>query len=183
MGGSHAYPEKLFECAEIACENGADNLSCESVGGKEFADYAVTTGDIVAFLFGVGYLGSIDMTYIWSEFSEIAKKNKAVAGGDTNCSGANVRTSASLEETPTAPEPTFPCSWPEDSSTTMSRRPSPPSPGASPPPGPWLLGRPVPSVPTRTADTRESSAKPSPESPPPRRVRTASAPTATFRVT
>ena len=34
MGGSHAYPEKLFECAEIACENGADNLSCESVGGK-----------------------------------------------------------------------------------------------------------------------------------------------------
>ena len=41
MGGSHAYPEKLFECAEIACENGADNLSCESVGGKEFADYAV----------------------------------------------------------------------------------------------------------------------------------------------
>ena len=76
MGGSHAYPEKLFECAEIACENGADNLSCESVGGKEFADYAVTNGDIVAFLFGVGYLGSIDMTYIWSEFSEIAKKNK-----------------------------------------------------------------------------------------------------------
>ena len=90
MGGSHAYPEKLFECAEIACENGADNLSCESVGGKEFADYAVTNGDIVAFLFGVGYLGAIDMTYIWSEFSEIAKKNKCVAGGDTNCSGANV---------------------------------------------------------------------------------------------
>ena len=83
MGGSHAYPEKLFECAEIACENGADNLSCESVGGKEFADYAVTNGDIVGFLFGVGYLGSIDMTYIWQEFSEIAKKNKCVAGGDT----------------------------------------------------------------------------------------------------
>ena len=90
MGGSHAYPEKLFECAEIACENGGDNLSCESVGGKEFADYAVTNGDIVAFLFGVGYLGSIDMTYIWEEFANIAKKHKAVAGGDTNCSGANV---------------------------------------------------------------------------------------------
>ena len=39
MGG-RSYPEKLFECAEIACENGADNLSCETVGGKEFADYA-----------------------------------------------------------------------------------------------------------------------------------------------
>jgi methanol--5-hydroxybenzimidazolylcobamide Co-methyltransferase len=90
MDESHQYPEKLFECAEIACENGADNLSCETVGGKEFADYAVTNGDIVAFLFGVGYLGSIDMTYVWQEFSEIAKRNRCVAGGDTNCSGANV---------------------------------------------------------------------------------------------
>ena len=89
MGG-RSYPEKLFECAEIACENGADNLSCETVGGKEFADYAVTNGDITAFLFGVGYLGSLDMTYVWSEFSEIAKKNKCIPGGDTNCSGANV---------------------------------------------------------------------------------------------
>ncbi|MBR6203586.1 MAG: methanol--corrinoid methyltransferase [Candidatus Methanomethylophilaceae archaeon] len=90
MDAAHQYPEKLFECAEIACENGADNLSCETVGGKEFADYAVTNGDIIAFLFGVGYLGSIDMTYVWQEFSEIAKKNMCVAGGDTNCSGANV---------------------------------------------------------------------------------------------
>jgi len=86
----HAYPEKLFECAEIACENGADNLSCETVGGKEFADYAVTNGNIVAFLFGVGYLGTIDMTYVWQEFAAIAKKHKCIAGGDTNCSGANV---------------------------------------------------------------------------------------------
>ena len=90
MGGSHAYPEALFKAAEIACENGADVLSCETMGGKELADYAVTNGDITAFLFGVGYLGSLDMTYVWQEFSEIAKKNKAVAGGDTNCSGANV---------------------------------------------------------------------------------------------
>ena len=89
MGG-RSYPEKLFECAEIACENGTDVLSCETVGGKEFADYAVTNGDITAFLFGVGYLGSIDMEFVWSEFVDIAKKNKAVAGGDTNCSGANV---------------------------------------------------------------------------------------------
>jgi methanol--5-hydroxybenzimidazolylcobamide Co-methyltransferase len=89
MGG-RSYPEKLFECAEIACENGADNLSCETVGGKEFADYAVTNGDITAFLYGVGYLGSLDMTYVWQEFANIANKNKAVAGGDTNCSGANV---------------------------------------------------------------------------------------------
>ncbi len=90
MDDAHGYPEKLFECADIACENGADNLSCETVGGKEFADYAVTNGDIIAFLFGVGYLGTIDMTYVWQEFADIAKRNRCIAGGDTNCSGANV---------------------------------------------------------------------------------------------
>ncbi|NLU46307.1 MAG: methanol--corrinoid methyltransferase [Euryarchaeota archaeon] len=89
MDAERTYPEKFFACAEIACENGADNLSCESVGGKELSDYAVTNGDIVAFLFGVGYLGTIDMTYIWSEFVDVAKRNKVVAGGDTNCAGAN----------------------------------------------------------------------------------------------
>ncbi len=86
----HQYAPKLFECAEYACENGASVFSVESVGGKEFADYAVTNGDIVAFLFGVGYLGAIDMTYIWSEFADICKKHKTICGGDTNCSGANV---------------------------------------------------------------------------------------------
>jgi Methanol-cobalamin methyltransferase B subunit. len=87
---AHAYPEKLFECAEIACENGADVLSCETMGGKELADYAVTNGDITAFLFGVGYLGAMDMGYVWQQFVDIAKKHGAIAGGDTNCSGANV---------------------------------------------------------------------------------------------
>ena len=90
MDSVHAYPEKFFECCDYACENGADNLSVESVGGKEFADYAVTHGDIVAFLFGVGYLGSIDMDYIWNQMVDIAKRNRTVPGGDTDCSGANV---------------------------------------------------------------------------------------------
>ena len=90
MDSVHAYPEKCFECCDYACENGADNLSVESVGGKEFADYAVTHGDIVAFLFGVGYLGSIDMDYIWTQMVDIAKRNRTVPGGDTDCSGANV---------------------------------------------------------------------------------------------
>ena len=89
MGGKHSYPEHLFQCAEVACENGADVLSCETLGGKELGDYATTNGDIVAFLFGIGYLGSIDMEYVWKEFVNIAKKNKTIAGGDTNCSGAN----------------------------------------------------------------------------------------------
>ena len=90
MGGSHSYPEALFKAAEIACENGADVLSCETMGGKELADYAVTNGDITAFLFGVGYLGSIDMDYIWTQMVDIAKRNRTVPGGDTDCSGANV---------------------------------------------------------------------------------------------
>lgn len=85
-----SLPELLFENAEVACENGADVLSVESVGGKELADYAVTNGDIVAFLFGVGYLGTLDMTYIWQEFVDICRKHKTIPGGDTDCSGANV---------------------------------------------------------------------------------------------
>jgi methanol--5-hydroxybenzimidazolylcobamide Co-methyltransferase len=88
--GKHLYPEALFECAEVACENGADVLACETMGGKELADYAITSQDITAFLYGVGYLGAIDMEFVWSEFVSIAKKNKTIAGGDTNCSGANV---------------------------------------------------------------------------------------------
>lgn len=84
------YPELLIEAAETACENGADVLSCETVGGKELADYGITNGDITACLFGIGYLGSLDMTWIWQQFVDIAKKNKVIAGGDTNCSGANV---------------------------------------------------------------------------------------------
>lgn len=90
MDKKFGYPEKFIECCENAFENGADVLSVESVGGKEFADYAVTHGDITAFLFGVGYLGSIDMEHIWTEMVSIAKKNKVIPGGDTNCSGANV---------------------------------------------------------------------------------------------
>ena len=89
MDKKNGSPELLFESAEIACENGADVFSVESMGGKELADHAITNGDIVAFLFGVGYLGSHDMTYIWQEFVDICKKNKTIPGGDTNCSGAN----------------------------------------------------------------------------------------------
>jgi methanol---5-hydroxybenzimidazolylcobamide Co-methyltransferase len=89
MHGKHNYPEHLFTAAETACENGADVLSVESMGGKELSDYAATSGDIVAFLYGVGYLGSIDMEYVWTNFVDIAKKHKCIAGGDTNCAGAN----------------------------------------------------------------------------------------------
>ena len=84
-----SHPEQLFESAETACSNGADVLSVETLGGKEICDYAVTQGDIVGFLFGMGCLGSIDARYVWDEFVGICRRGRTVPGGDTACSGAN----------------------------------------------------------------------------------------------
>jgi len=85
----HGYPEKMIQAFEVAAANGADVLSIESVGGKEIADYAVVRQDIKGWLFGIGYLGSLDMEWLWPQIVDIAKKNNVVAGGDTNCAGAN----------------------------------------------------------------------------------------------
>ena len=89
MDKKHNYPEKCIQSIEVAAENGADLLSIESTGGKEMADYAILRQDIRGWLFGVGYLGSIDMAWLWPQIVDIAKKNKIVPGGDTNCAGAN----------------------------------------------------------------------------------------------
>lgn len=89
MDKTHNYPEKVIEAAEIAAENGADVISIESMGGKEVADWAIMNGDIKAWLFGIGYLGSLDMEWLWPQLVDICKKNKIIAGGDTNCAGAN----------------------------------------------------------------------------------------------
>ncbi|WGI17757.1 methyltransferase MtaB domain-containing protein [Methanonatronarchaeum sp. AMET-Sl] len=83
------YPEKVIGSFEIAAENGADVLKIESSGGMELADYGIQRGDIKAFLFGIGYLGSIDMEWLWSQIVDIAEKNNVVPGGDTNCPAAN----------------------------------------------------------------------------------------------
>jgi methanol--5-hydroxybenzimidazolylcobamide Co-methyltransferase len=89
MDKLHNYPEKVIEATEVAAENGADVISIESMGGKEVADYAIMNGDIRAWLFGIGYLGSLDMEWLWPQLVDICKKNKIIAGGDTNCAGAN----------------------------------------------------------------------------------------------
>ncbi len=89
MDNKHSYPEKCIHSIEVAAENGADLLSIESTGGKEVADYAILRQDIRGWLFGIGYLGSIDMAWLWPQIVDIAKKNKVRAGGDTNCAGAN----------------------------------------------------------------------------------------------
>ena len=116
MGGKHAYPEALFQCAEIACET-----SPPSCSESDTSDPST-----------------------WS-----------TSGPSSSTSPR--RTRSSLEETRTAPEPTPLCSWLEDTSTTMSRGPSLPSPGLSPLPGLSLLGSAAPPDPTRTADTRDPS--------------------------
>ena len=84
------YPALLIESAEVACENGADVLSIESIGGKEITDYAITHGDITAYLFGSGYLGSIDVMHLWTQLTDICNRNGTVPGGDSNCASANM---------------------------------------------------------------------------------------------
>ena len=71
---------------------------------KEVADYAVVRQDIRGWLFGIGYLGSLDMAWIWPQIVDIAKKNKIVPA-----------------VTPTAQARTPPCSWPAVTSTRISQ--------------------------------------------------------------
>ncbi|MBS4025250.1 MAG: methanol--corrinoid methyltransferase [Clostridia bacterium] len=78
---------KTFETSAIA---GADNLSMESVGGKEISDHTIVRQDIRGVLFGIGVLGSRDMEFMWKQIVDIATKHGATPGGDTNCAQANV---------------------------------------------------------------------------------------------
>jgi len=89
MDKTHQYPEKTMDSFHVAAENGADVLSVETVGGKEITDYTVVRQDIKGWLFGGGYLGPLDMEWIWPQIVEVAKKNKIVPGGDTYCASAN----------------------------------------------------------------------------------------------
>lgn len=89
MDNETFYPEKTLASFRVAAENGADVLKIESMGGMEVADYGIQRQDIKAFLFGVGYLGSLDMEWLWSQIVDIAEKNDVVPGGDTNCPAAN----------------------------------------------------------------------------------------------
>ena len=89
-GTEKKYPSHLIESAETACENGADVLSIESIGGKEITDYAITHGDITAYLFGSGYLGSLDADHLWSQLVDICKRHRTVPGGDSNCASSNM---------------------------------------------------------------------------------------------
>ncbi len=82
--------ETMLQAFEASAAGGADNLSIETVGGKEITDYAIVRQDIRGVLFGIGVLGSMDMEFMWKKIVQIADKYGATPGGDTNCAQANV---------------------------------------------------------------------------------------------
>lgn len=82
--------ENALDTFVASAQGGADNLSIESVGGKEISDYSIVRQDIRGTLFGIGVLGSRDMEFMWKKIVDIAAKYGATPGGDTNCAQANV---------------------------------------------------------------------------------------------
>lgn len=72
------------------CAQYADIISIESMGGKEISDYSLIRNDITGMLFAQAVLGGRDMEWLWPQIVAIAKKRGCIAGGDTNCSQANV---------------------------------------------------------------------------------------------
>lgn len=82
--------DNMLDTFKTSAQGGADNLSIESVGGKEVSDYTIVRQDIRGTLFGIGVLGSRDMEFMWKQVVDIAAKYGATPGGDTNCAQANV---------------------------------------------------------------------------------------------
>ncbi|AEG13701.1 methanol:cobalamin methyltransferase, subunit B [Desulfofundulus kuznetsovii DSM 6115] len=82
--------KNILATFEASAAAGADNLSIESMGGKEITDYAIVRQDIRGVLFGIGVLGSRDVEFLWKKIVEIANKYGVTPGGDTDCSQANV---------------------------------------------------------------------------------------------
>ncbi|MHB1042912.1 MAG: methyltransferase MtaB domain-containing protein [Eubacteriales bacterium] len=80
----------IFAAFEACAAGGTDNLSIESMGGKEVSDHAIVRQDIRGVLFGIGVLGSRDVEFLWKRIIEIASKHGATPGGETNCAQANV---------------------------------------------------------------------------------------------
>ncbi|MCL6557446.1 MAG: methanol--corrinoid methyltransferase [Firmicutes bacterium] len=82
--------KNILATFEASAAGGADNLSIESMGGKEITDYAIVRQDIKGVLFGIGVLGSRDVEFLWKKIVEIANKYGATPGGETDCAQANV---------------------------------------------------------------------------------------------
>ena len=81
--------EQMMESFDACAKAGADILSIESTGGKELFDKAVVEGDIESVAFSMGVLACNDMAFLWPLISDIARRNKVISGGDTDCAHSN----------------------------------------------------------------------------------------------
>ncbi len=86
---SGPYFDAMLETFDRCAEAGADQLSIESVGGKEVHDEALTMADIRAVLFALCVMGTRDMKFLWDHIVEIANRRGVVAAGDTACGFGN----------------------------------------------------------------------------------------------
>ena len=86
---SGKYWEAMVKMFEGAARDGADILSIESTGGKEINDEAIVNADLRTSIFALGSLASRDMKWLWTNISDIANSNGAIAGGDSACGFGN----------------------------------------------------------------------------------------------
>jgi methanol--5-hydroxybenzimidazolylcobamide Co-methyltransferase len=85
--GSHW--DAIMETFEGCAKAGADMLAIESIGGKDVHDEANMYCEIDKAIFGLGVLGTRDMSKLWSNIVKIAEKTGTIASGDTACGFAN----------------------------------------------------------------------------------------------
>ncbi|MDR3315012.1 MAG: hypothetical protein LBS98_00795 [Coriobacteriales bacterium] len=78
----------VLDTFKRSAEAGADLLSIESVGGKDIHDEGCMYCDIEKTIFGL-WLGSKDMSRLWSEIVKIANDSGSIPAGDTACGFAN----------------------------------------------------------------------------------------------
>jgi methanol--5-hydroxybenzimidazolylcobamide Co-methyltransferase len=81
--------DKMNLCFGLCAEAGADFFSIESTGGKEIHDDAILNGNLGLSVFGLGILGSRDMTYLWKNIVEICNHYGVIPAGDSACGFAN----------------------------------------------------------------------------------------------
>ncbi|QUI21895.1 methanol--corrinoid methyltransferase [Vallitalea pronyensis] len=84
-----AYWDKVMTVFEKGALAGADLLSIESIGGKDVHDEAIMFCNMKQAIFGLGVLGCMDMSKLWSSITSIANKTGRVSAGDTACGFAN----------------------------------------------------------------------------------------------
>ncbi len=86
---SGKYWDAMLEVFAKAGSFGADFLSIESTGGKEFHDEALVNADLPAVVFALGVLGCRDMEFLWKQMVADCKKTGVIPAGDSACGFGN----------------------------------------------------------------------------------------------